>query len=222
VTTVTYDARGGCIRHAYDDAGRLLRLDDLIDGCTGTLEQRAEWRYDSVGTEPGDFDARTAPGRLLRTTVASGSALTTPIERRSWRYDTLGRASHQRTALRDGTPASGTPRLYEEQSTWDQFGRPFQQFFTSYSKDSPTTEHLEFPTHGVLHEYTTGADGYTPGYLRRIRDADGQTQGLIYADILERDAWGNVTREARGRNGTGAAIEITRGHDSRLRGQASS
>jgi hypothetical protein len=105
--------------------------------------------------------------------------------------------------------------MYEEQSTWDDLGRPFQQFFTSYSKDLPTTEHLEFPTHGVLHEYTTGSDGYAPGYLRRIRDADGQTQGLIYADILERDAWGNVTRETRGRNATNtaAAVDITRGYD---------
>jgi hypothetical protein len=65
----------------------------------------------------------------------------------------------------------------------------------------------------VLHQYTTGADGYAPGYLRRIRDADGFASGPIYTDILERDAWGNVTREQRGRSGTGAAIEISRGYD---------
>src|SRR5690606_33340800 len=87
-------------------------------------------------------------------------------------YDSLGRAIRVDTRL-DGKP-------YVEQATFDEYGRPFQRFFTAPN----------LPATGERNVYTA------EGHLKQVRSAFPKNgQFLIYREIQAMNARGQVTQE---------------------------
>jgi len=85
-------------------------------------------------------------------------------------------------------------RTYTDQSSYDQYGRPFQKFFTAPN----------YYTTGELYQYNAN------GYQSTIRSAYPGTTGQVYYQALAMDAYGHVTQEVRGSQ---TQIETDRTYD---------
>src|SRR5690606_28574973 len=112
-------------------------------------ESESTWKYD-VATGAGIGSLAEESNGLVRRTLG---------------YDALGRAVRVDTRL-DG-------KDYVEQSSFDQYGRPFQYFFTAPG----------LPTTGERNVYTA------EGYLAQVRSAypkDGAYP--VYREILDMNA----------------------------------
>ncbi|GAA0711102.1 toxin TcdB middle/N-terminal domain-containing protein [Dokdonella soli] len=162
--------RGTCTKSEYDGRGRVWHRRDHSNAACSQLESEASWSYDTALSGIGAL-AEEVNSQVRRTPS----------------YDSLGRAVRVDTVL-DG-------KTYVEQWSFDQFGRPFQHFFTAPG----------LPTTGERHAY--GAEGY----LSQVRSAypkDGAF--LVYREILEMNARGQVTKE---RGAAGAEYTQERAYD---------
>ena len=157
--------RGTCTASRYDGRGRVWQRSDYANGsCTGSPEAQATWAFDTavngIGALASETSSVNAVTRIARTPS----------------YDSMGRIASVSSVL-DG-------KTYLEQSTYDQYGRAFQTFFTA-----PGTA-----TTGELIEYNSN------GYQYRVRSAFSPypfTSGMVYSEVQAMNAWGKVTQETR-------------------------
>jgi RHS repeat-associated protein len=188
------NARGGCTLTRYDARGRMTYREDFVDiDCSRSSEHKALWDFDIPSL--GNGGLAPTPGAIsVESSFHGGSA--TPTQSKRFGYDSIGRLVRVETTLEG--------RVYTNRSTFDEFGRPFQDLFAS----------PEFPNEtGVLYEYTdsfasgTGSDDPTrgEGYPFRLRDANGGRSGVIYRETRGMDAFGQVTSEVFGATGAPAS-----------------
>ncbi|MFC4820211.1 toxin TcdB middle/N-terminal domain-containing protein, partial [Dokdonella ginsengisoli] len=154
--------RNTCTENRYDARGRLWQRQDYDNAsCTGTVDTKSEWRFDT---------ASYGYGKLAQEAVTVNG---TQKVQRTYGYNGYGQPVVVNTEL-DG-------KTYVDQSSYDQFGRAFQTFFTAPG----------LPTTGELYEY----NAY--GYQVRIRSAYPASNSLVYYEALAMDAYGHVTSEYR-------------------------
>lgn len=181
-----------CTLSAYDGRGRVSnRVDRASTACTGSIEHETTLVFDPAGN-PG------APLSETVTSAALGIGTTPGTQVKTFFYDNFGRPQKERTLI--------DSRTFEARKTYDQFGRPFQDLFsTSQIQEGGVT--LET---GVLHEYTDSYQSGQPlddpalndGYARRMRDATGNLTGSVHYETFNIDAFGNVVSERRGDSNT--------------------
>jgi RHS repeat-associated protein len=141
---------------SYDSLGRLIsRVDKESDGTT--IEGSASWVYRNSGDGIGKLD------------IESDSVSDFV---KVYDYDSLGRIRQTYTAIGE----NGTDGEYNEYTTYDAYGRVFQQ--------------VDATNHGQQFEY----NAY--GYLEYVKEAT-DTDTKYYA-ITEMDAWGNVSEALLG------------------------
>ncbi len=154
--------RGVCTKNQYDVRGRVYRRVDYANAKCTIAEHISTWLFDSLS--PGQLTSESSDANY------SGVAASSQIKNIS--YDLSGRVSQVITNV-DG-------QFFIERSTYDQFGRAFQNFDASGS--------------GVLTQYNPR------GYLYRIRDAVPGVYGEVYYEVREMDARDKITKEWRGVN----------------------
>ena len=171
--------RGTCARTQYDARGRLWqRLDYATPDCSGNADTTSQWDYDTLS-----YGVGALAQEVTNTMVGVNSVqkvLRTPT------YDGYGRPIKVNTVQDNKT--------YVSQSSYDQYGRTFQKFFTAPG----------YPTTGELYEYNAN------GYQSTIRSAYPGTTGQVYYQTLAMDAFGHVTQEVRGAQ---TQIETNRTYD---------
>ncbi|MDC8011242.1 RHS repeat-associated core domain-containing protein [Tahibacter soli] len=175
--------RNTCTQQRYDGRGRVWKRIDYGTGCGGAEYASATWQFDT---------AAFGVGKLASEQFAEGGAVSVT---RTIAYNGVGQAVSVSTA-QDG-------RTYLAQSTYDQYGRAFQGFFTAPG----------LPTTGEKNTYNA------QGYATAVRSAYPAGTGPVYHEVLEMNARGSVTRE---RKAIGTEIVTTRQFDTqtgRLRGQ---
>lgn len=91
---------------------------------------------------------------------------------RDYQYDAYGWVKRVVTRIDEG----GSFRTYTEKTTYDEFGRVFQQFDASGDD------------RGIRYHYNER------GYLSTLQEARYGSQGRRYWFAQDQDAWGNVTR----------------------------
>ena len=166
--------RGTCTDSRYDGRGRVWQRTDYANAsCSGASEAQANWLFDTASNGIGSLaEENSSVGGVQRVAI-------TPT------YDSYGRGKTVTTLL-DG-------KTYVGQSTYDQYGRPYQSFFTAPGVNST----------GELIEYNS------QGYQYRVRSAYPSTSGLIDSEVIT-NARGQVTDERRM---AGAQIMTTREYD---------
>ena len=162
VSTLTYDAQGR----------RLSRT----DARSATTLNATTWSYDTQTMA----DTVAAPGQLTRTvhTISSGEQVGSHSV--ALAYDTLGRLMGREVII-DGNAAL----TFEEQYTYDEYGRPFQKFDASD----------DFA--GVRYHYNSA------GYLAKISESAKAvpattTAPVAYYTVTAMNARGQVTRATLG------------------------
>ena len=166
VSTLTHDAQGR----------RLSRT----DARSATTLNATTWSYDTQTMA----DTVAAPGQLTRTvhTISSGEQVGSHSV--ALAYDTLGRLMGREVII-DGNAAL----TFEEQYTYDQYGRPFQKFDASD----------DFA--GVRYHYNSA------GYLAKISESAEAvpatpeattTAPVAYYTVTAMNARGQVTRATLG------------------------
>ena len=166
VSTLTHDAKGR----------RLSRT----DARSATTLNATTWSYDTQTMA----DTVAAPGQLTRTvhTISSGEQVGSHSV--ALAYDTLGRLMGREVII-DGNAAL----TFEEQYTYDQYGRPFQKFDASD----------DFA--GVRYHYNSA------GYLAKISESAEAvpatpeattTAPVAYYTVTAMNARGQVTRATLG------------------------
>ena len=125
----------------------------------------------------------TSPGKsqLSRITYRTGESGTI-IHQKNTEFDWLGRTS-------DITTTIGTDQFFQ-QTTYDAYGRVFQSFDASGND------------RGLRYAYSNG-------HLTQLREAREGVNGLVYQDILDMDARGNVTMAKLG-NGVPQLLTMIR------------
>ena len=161
------DSKGQAIDFVYDKLGRVTNRYEL-----NGVSSLGDTSYTTVNRETTSY--RTAsPGKAQVQSVSyrtgsNGSIL----QRKDIRYDNFGRISEVDTVIAGLT--------YTEKTTYDQFGRVFQQFDASGGD------------RGIRNVYNAR------GYLSQIKEAREGTQGQVYQSINAMDAYGNVTQMTLG------------------------
>lgn len=159
--TIQQRSDTSCTRTRYDARGRALERTDHADGgCATAAETTTTWTYDSSNYGVGQL------GVVNHTDKGKTSS-------RTHRYDGFGRNVEVENIV--------VGRTYIQQSTFDAYGRPFQNFFSGTG----------IPKTGELFQYTA------EGYQVRVRNAYSGTAGPVYYEVLAMDARGNVTGERR-------------------------
>lgn len=174
--------RGVCSRMQLDANGRMLARRYFTTGCSGSPAYQSTWLYD---------DGFMARGQLVREQVTRGD---NSYLSRNMEYDALGR----RYRLVTQQPGPTQNAEYIDWSTFDEHGRPFQQFTQLNVAGRQVTL-------GELFQYNA------QGYQNRIRDAYPGTSGLVHHEVLATDNRGRVTQESRGQ----AAVSVERQYDMR-------
>jgi RHS repeat-associated protein len=157
------DAKTQSRNFFYDALGRMYkRTENRLENSVLVAEPDSTWEYDTalLGVGPS-----RAVGLLYRETAGPNYA-------RDFAYDQFGRQTQVTSTL--DTVA------YYQRATYDQFGRPFQQFDASTSSTS---------TDGTLTQYSTD------GYPIITRESTQGTVGTIYREVLALDQRGQVRKE---------------------------
>jgi RHS repeat-associated protein len=119
-----FSPRGTCTESRYDARGRLWQRQDYDNAsCTGTVDTKSEWAFDTASYGYGKLDKESA------------SVNGTQKVQRTYLYNGYGQPIVVNTDL-DG-------KTYVDQTNYDQFGRTFQTLFTAPG----------LPTTGELYEY---------------------------------------------------------------------
>ena len=201
VVTMSYDVAGrktamsdpdkGDWQYAYNALGEMTRQLD-------SLNQAVDFEYDALGrvilrSELADVGSLTdtnvttvnreethyrtvSPGKSQPQSITYYLSTTaTRLHRRDFIYDAFGRVDVVSTTI-DGTDQ------FAEQTTYDQFGRVFQQFDASGG------------SRGVRYHYDNS------GYLLSLQEAREGTSGVDYQMVGAMDARGNVTELTLGNN----------------------
>lgn len=168
------DAKNQAIDFEYDALGRvthrreLMGVDSLTDSVFTTLNQEVTvYRSASPGKS-----------KVATVTYQSGESGTV-IHQRSMSYDWLGRV--------DGVSSIIGSQQFYQLTTYDSYGRVFQQFDASGND------------RGLRYAYQYG-------HLKLMKEAREGVNGVVYQDILEMDARGNVTMAGLG-NGVMAVAD---------------
>ncbi len=159
---------GQCTRTWYDARGRAWRrIDYRSASCAGPVEAQSEWTHDR-GNRYG----------LLTMERELVGGLT-----RSFGYDALMRQVSSDTTL-DG-------RSYRQESTFDQFGRPFQHFDLVFAAGTPEAISASRARRiGIEHQYNAN------GFQYRVVNAQLDTDVIF--EVFEMDARGKVRSARRG------------------------
>ncbi|HLF31052.1 MAG TPA: RHS repeat-associated core domain-containing protein [Xanthomonadales bacterium] len=197
VTTSEYDAAGrktklidadkGTWQYAYNPLGEITRqLDgknqaiDFTYDLLGRVSERRELSGTSSLT-PGNGTVQNSEVTTWNNSTTASSmgkgqvtivvyrtgASGTILHQRAYGYDSYGRPDLVSSSL-DGL-------TFAEETSYDQFGRLFQQFDASGDD------------RGVRYHYNSR------GYLEKLQEAREGTQGLVYQHIRGHDARGNFT-----------------------------
>ncbi|WP_284244624.1 RHS repeat-associated core domain-containing protein [Thalassotalea insulae] len=114
---------------------------------------------------------------------------------KSYFYDSFGRANKVQTLIDNTT-------TYTQQTTFDQYGRVFQQFDPAQGFNGcfNSSGSVVGSCRGIQNHYNTR------GYLYKQTEARDSANGLVYQQITEMDALGNVKRFSQN-NGAIASIK---------------
>jgi len=166
------DARGQLTIYTYDKLGReTLRRHyngGSLSSCSGsgTVQATFTWTYDtSVGSGP-------TRGQLIADSASHNGF----VQNRSYLYDGFGRL--------DGVSASMDGRTWFEETTYDQFGRLFQQF-------DAAGDELNQPL-GVRYVYNSN------GHLQQLKEAANGSIGKVYIEYTGQDARGQISQTRYG------------------------
>lgn len=176
--TCQQDGKGQISTIRYDIAGRTFnRIDRFAGGnCdspTGTVEKYTEWTWDTAANGMGQLAS-----------VKDSASIGGSIEyQQTYTYDGFGRAQSTTTTLPGHL---GAVSSHYEKITYDQYGRPFQNFDAARITNS-------FDTNGVQNIYNA------QGYLTQVIDAENtnNTQKSYYK-INTMNVRGNVTNATWG------------------------
>ncbi|MBT8069577.1 MAG: VCBS repeat-containing protein, partial [Gammaproteobacteria bacterium] len=204
ITRMEYDGAGrktkqidpdkGVTQYAYNALGELTRqLDgkqqaiDFEYDSLGRVTHRRELRnvsslsdttFDTVNHEVSIFKT-VSPGKSQPASVTyhagEGGVI---VHQRTIGYDSLGRESSVTHLIDD--------QLFYQQSTYDAYGRPFQKF-----DGSGDFRGLRY--------------AYRYGHLSQLKEAREGASGVVYQEILDTDAKGNVTLASLGNGVTAVA-----------------
>lgn len=171
------DPKSQSTDYVYDNMGRVTQRLDLTGVTTlttaGTVVQNTVLVYQNSPT--ATLGTR---GQLLSDTLRLGSATSgTAAHGKTHAYDSLGRSRLITTTMGS--------LVVSEESTYDQFGRPFQSFDGAGD---------DFGLQYLYNSY---------GYLYRLKEARDQVSGVIYQETKAMDARGNITHALLG-NGVNA------------------
>ncbi|MEZ5525280.1 MAG: hypothetical protein R3E62_10035 [Pseudomonadales bacterium] len=178
------DAKGQKSVMTYDTLGRQKTRQDYKAG--NVLEGDTTWTYNN-GTDPANSNGL---GQVLNV-VDSVSGYVKLVN-----YDVYGRADETVTSL----GVNGADGDHYEKVTYDGFGRTLDVFDAARDNNS-------YGTNGVKNIYNSY------GYLHKVVDVEIDGSGnpnQTYYEVLEMDAFGNVTRERLGNGYT-----TTRSYDSK-------
>ncbi|MEJ2384867.1 MAG: FG-GAP-like repeat-containing protein, partial [Xanthomonadales bacterium] len=160
------DAKGQALDYRYDDLGRVIQrlelrgVDFLADtSFTVVNTERTVWQNSSTENVYGK-------GQPLSVTYREGVAGAV-LHQRQYRYDEFGRQVEVLSDIGD--------RHFSEATTWDRYGRIFQQFDASGD------------ARGVRHVYNAH------GYLEALREAREGAEGRVYSTILSMSERGRIT-----------------------------
>ena len=168
------DANGFCIKSTYDAIGRVVSRSDHREAtCSGALESTSTFVFDV---------AANGFGMLAQEFSVSAASNTT----RSQQYDNLSRITRLNTSI-DG-------KNFAQESTYDQYGRKFQDFDLVFDAGTPDAISAS-QTRRLGAEYDYNAQGYQ----YRIRNAAGVATDIFY-EVLKINARGQVERSKRGNN----------------------
>ena len=198
-TTMTYDLAGrkvamndpdkGIWQYAYNALGEMTRqLDpkgqaiDFVYDKLGRLTQRYERTgvssltdasYTTVNSEISSYFT-SGQGKGQVSSVNYRNASGGQLHKKSFTYDSFGRPTIVSTSV--------AGNVFAEETTYDQYGRVYQQFDASGDD------------HGLRYLYSYG-------HISKIREAREGSAGTVYQRVLAMDARGNVTNMELG-NGT--------------------
>jgi YD repeat-containing protein len=196
------DEEGNAVRNTYNALGALtLREDwrhaDPEDLCEGlesqaTFDGQTEWTYQNN-------PAVHAFGQVLVERVSQGAGADFSEITRTFEYDILGRIVQVATGIQEGSGFGSLNHSYTERTTYDQFGRVFQQFDATSEFDSP----YPCTSFDSYCDHNQGGRGerylYNErGYLRQVREARHGTLGQAYWTVHATDARGNVVQGQMG------------------------
>jgi YD repeat-containing protein len=171
------DANGFCIRSTYDAVGRVVSSSDYRDpNCSGAVESTSSFVFDV---------ANNGLGMLAQESSVSGPAMSgASTVTRSQQYDSLGRIVRLETSI-DG-------QSFAQESSYDQFGRKFQDFDLVFDAGTPDAiSASEARRLGAQYDYNG------QGYQYRIRNAAGTASDIFY-EVLKINARGQVEQSKRG------------------------
>jgi RHS repeat-associated protein len=163
------DSKNQAIDFNYDSLGRIVSREELDN-----VSSLTDGSFDTVNTETttyrGDSPGKGQPLEVRYRVGLAGAV----VHQKSYLYDAYGRIQTVSTTI-------GT-ETFAEDTTYDQYGRVFQQFDASGDD------------HGLRYAYQNG-------HLKLIKEAREGTNGKVYQEILAMDARGNITNTDLG-NGT--------------------
>ncbi len=161
-------ANGTCTVPKYDVNGRVIQRDDFLSSaCNGTVQSSSTWTFDV---------APNGIGQLASEGDASGFS-------RTFTYDSLSRPIATVTNI-DG-------ESYRQEATYDQFGRPFQNFDLVFlAGSSNAISPSQARKLGVRYIYNTA------GYQTQIRNALNGANDIFY-EVTAMDARGQVVQSRR-------------------------
>jgi YD repeat-containing protein len=167
------DAKAQAIDFTYDALGRVTNRREL-SGVSSLTDATFTTHNHEITTYQNSTSlavmGKGQPTSIIYRQDESGTIL----QRRAYVYDSFGRVDIVSTTV-------GSDQ-FAEQTTYDQFGRVFQQFDASGG------------SRGVRYHY----DG--AGYLLSLREAREGTSGVDYQMVGAMDARGNVTELTLGNN----------------------
>lgn len=167
------DSKGQATDFAYDKLGRMTYrfertgVTSLTDTSYTTLNSETT-TYNTSGTGKGQ------PGSIVYRNASGGQ-----LQKKSFSYDIYGRPIIVSTTVAGST--------FAEETTYDQYSRPFQQFDASGDD------------HGLRYAYLNG-------HLSSIKEAREGISGKVYQRILAMDARANITQMELG-NGVDVSAE---------------
>jgi RHS repeat-associated protein len=175
------DAKGQAIDYEYDRLGRVVLRRETRDVASLTSGPGIVVNQERTTWENGTHASVAGKGQVTQVVYREGEAGEI-VHQENLIYDDFGRLAESLTLI-DG-------EQFSERNTFDQYGRPFQQF--DASGDS----------RGLRFMYSQS------GHLQQVRESREGGDGTVYQRIEAMDARGNVTRMLMG-NG----VEVFAGYD---------
>ncbi len=171
------DAKAQGIFNTYDELGRMVARSERtgvsnLSTCTGTPRGTAGWTYNDSNPGTATF------GQLVSDSYSySDTQVGNHSESHTYQYDSFGRSSGRTTTINEPGQAAV---VYAESTTYDEYGRVFQQFDASGAN------------RGLRYVYAS------EGQLQRMREAAPAGAGLVYWDLLATDSRGQPTHAKLG------------------------